>query len=497
MALQQAATHLTFGGQTHGNQGQPPFGTHPAGNALGPWNGHNGPPPQPFNHYGVVPTVHAHFPNHVFPNQQPINNATAPVNFIGGDVDDEEDPEVQQAILESIKQSRYDPTPEGLTLTLLTLNVNLCLEISTILYEEYTFNVNIYSDGVEFLHFARIPTLENWGLEIENTLNAFKTKGLFCFQRMKHLNFVFFGKDPTNRLAALRMRESMRKLITFLKREESPVCDITVSFEYEPKDLKKEADRSNCLEDENGAAFWSNKAKDIGPVKAFTPRESILHDVFNIQLVCAPLKLLRKIQNVIKFQFPGEMRDNQVLKAYGDEISALVMSEDMTDEDQLDIMREDMLMDARRDKEMIEAGAGGYFHPPQNVVGEMGDYLPEPRQLLNERDIEDDNLEGLLAFASQAPPARGHSEEPGLVLLDLEMVVDRELEEDDSEDYSDYMVEEEDGVYQPTHLQHAASANDSDNLFQELNTGFEGRDDRPRGFVWVAEHDDVEMESGH
>jgi hypothetical protein len=327
---------------------------------------------------------------------------------------EEEDEDVQKAIADSLNVDIYDTTPENIIIRLLTTNVKLCLEVSTILYEEYTFEVHIHSNGVEFLHFDRIPTLETWGLAIEKTMGAFKTKGHFCFHRMKHLEFVFFGGDPKDRLAGLRMRESTQKLVSFLRTERKPLMSLKIRFEYEQADQDKDWGLSNAVTDEFGT-FWSTLEKQSDKSKSKNknkktwrePRTSIMHEVSNIQLVCAPLKALR---NVSKFdlQFPAELEGNKTLTIYASTIETTIKSCELSDDDQDEIMREEMLMDARRDKELQIAGAGGYYHQDRKLVGDdriAGGMIAASEFMMDEVEVEE--VGGLIRpFGGQLSAAR-------------------------------------------------------------------------------------------
>jgi hypothetical protein len=360
--------------------------------------------------------------------------------------DEEEADNVAKAIAESRKADMHDATPENLVTKLLTTNVQLCLEVSTILYEEYTFEMHIHPGGVEFLHFNRIPTLETWGLAIDKTMGAFKTQGHFCFHRMKHLEFVFFGGDPQDRLAGLRMRECLRKLISFIRTEREPLTSLKVRFEYEQAEKNKNWDLDNAMTDEVGN-FWSTAERQSGNGRNRNvwrdPRSSILHKVFNVQLVCAPLKALRNVSNV-KLQFPGELRGNEEIVAYGSSLEAMMKSQVLTDEAQDEIMREEMMMDARRDKELEQAGAGGYYKQAREVVDldqDGGGFMEATKFLMDENEVEEEDglVEPFGASRGQQSAAQHHGD-------DFEMEVDSDfgnLTDFDMDDLNDDSEDEE------------------------------------------------------
>jgi phage terminase large subunit-like protein len=286
---------------------------------------------------------------------------------------------------------KYDDTPERIIPTLLSLNSGLCIEISTILYEEFTFQVHIHSDGVELLGFDRIPTLENWGAKIEKTMGAFKSEKPFCFHRMKHLEFVYFGGNPSDRLASLRMRESTRKLVDMLMSEDQGLSSVVVRYEYEKFDEGQEHGLRNAVTDELGN-FWSvrenSQEKGVLGQSSRAPRSSIMLNVYSVELVCAPLRMLRNVSR-IEMQFPEEIRGDLQLAETAVHMAKMMSGTSLLPETLHELMREEMIMDARRDRELSLAGAGGYYKPKRkDCEADFGDR----GLLVPEEDMEEDGL---------------------------------------------------------------------------------------------------------
>ncbi|KIW08930.1 uncharacterized protein PV09_00846 [Verruconis gallopava] len=359
-----------------------------------------------FHNFVAMPTgqiIHqaAHTPPISVPQVRRQNHQNLDLTASSG----ETKKDVQSAIIASKKMDSHDATPTNAILTLLTTNVKLCLEVSTILFEEYTFEVHIHPNGVDLLHFDRIPTLETCGQEIENAMAVFESKGHFCFNRMKHVEFVFFAGRPDDRLAGLRMRESLRRLIHLLKKdkdenEKNRVTSIKVRFDYEQAREWEKFSLANSITDRTGN-FWLAVAKKADAASSLTelstmyePRESIMHKVYNVQLVSAPLKALRHVHNV-EIEFPPEISHNPELIAYALEVKALAQSRDFTKEAQEELMREEMIMDARRDKELANAGAGGYYKPVQPEFGDQfvtDDSTEASPLMMKEDEIEEPGL---------------------------------------------------------------------------------------------------------
>jgi hypothetical protein len=141
-----------------------------------------------------------------------VTSATRPVDLT-------DDIELQQAM----KAGLPDPSAECMTLPLLCVNKLFCSEVAMVLYEEYTFEVHIHSRGTDFLHIPRIDTMETYGMELREAMNKFSPTSQFCFQRMKHLEFVLWGGDPKDRTAAIRIQETVRKLVEMFKEENEPL----------------------------------------------------------------------------------------------------------------------------------------------------------------------------------------------------------------------------------------------------------------------------------
>ena len=71
----------------------------------------------------------------------------------------------------------------------------------------------------------------------------------------------------------------------------------------------------------------------------------------------------------------------------------------ISNEEQDEVMREDMVMDARRDKELEIAGAGGYYrHIQQGLAG----FVDAAELLVDEGDLEEDGL--VASFVQGAAP---------------------------------------------------------------------------------------------
>lgn len=282
---------------------------------------------------------------------------------------------------------KYDDTPERLIVTLMLTHSKFAVEVSALLYEEYTFEVHIHHDGVELLGFDRIPTLENWGADIEKTMGAFKSERHFCFQRMKHLEFVYFGCDPKDRLAGLRMRESTKKLVEFVVKENKELVSVNVSYEYEKKDENRESGLLNCIADELGN-FWTTKEKrrreNYKTVTWRGPRQSVLHDVPNVQLVIAPLKTLRHVSK-IEILYPEHMEKDKVLVESTAHLKHFMTAEKIDIDAQDEQTREEMLMDARRDKELQLAGAGRYYR--HGTIGESSSKFLAEEEFMDEDSL--------------------------------------------------------------------------------------------------------------
>ncbi|TID26910.1 hypothetical protein E6O75_ATG01403 [Venturia nashicola] len=113
----------------------------------------------------------------------------------------------------ALRQDQYDAMPTNTTLSLMTTHSLFATEIATILYEEYTFDIRISADGIDFLHLPPVATSEHYGDELTTKLAQFQRQGHFCLQRMRHLCFVFVGGDREERTATWRMRRNVQDVV--------------------------------------------------------------------------------------------------------------------------------------------------------------------------------------------------------------------------------------------------------------------------------------------
>ncbi|QDS70643.1 hypothetical protein FKW77_000878 [Venturia effusa] len=117
--------------------------------------------------------------------------------------------QIKQALQEEI----WDALPTNTTVNLMTTHSLFATEIATILYEEYTFEIHVHADFIDFLHLPRIATYEYYGNELAEQMAQFQEKGHFCLQRMRHLSFVLVGEDIESRTASWRMRKNVQDLV--------------------------------------------------------------------------------------------------------------------------------------------------------------------------------------------------------------------------------------------------------------------------------------------
>jgi hypothetical protein len=209
----------------------------------------------------------------IFNTPVPPPPATRPAN-----------PENDEDLQKALRAGMDDPSPERMTVPLLCVSTQFCSEVAEVLYEEYTFEVHIHSKGIDFLHLPRILTLETYGQEVQNALNFFSPTSKFCFQRMKHVEFVLLGGDPKDRSAAVRIQETVRKLVEMLKQEKDGLREMTIRIALEETEFVTEEGEVNEYWDEIGN-FWVNNIEKRA-------RRSILSVQSNVEFVCKPFEEL-------------------------------------------------------------------------------------------------------------------------------------------------------------------------------------------------------------
>ena len=237
---------------------------------------------------------------------------------------------------------------DNMILPLMLTSRQFCTEVSTIMYEEYTFELHVHHDGLDFLDLERINILEDYGA-LENTLckyGKFESTGSFSFRRMKHLKFVLWGGNPSDRTAGMRMRHTISKLVDLLVEEKKPLATLVIQFEQEPD-----------AEDDKIGSFWRNN-------NSHEARSSIWHRVSNIELITSPFMRLRNVSN-IRFDLPMGI-DDTALFAYKQHFCSVLRETELVATDGLiSYEHEQMMMDAVMDYHLEHAPVPteGYYHP--------------------------------------------------------------------------------------------------------------------------------------
>ena len=201
------------------------------------------------------------------------------------------------------------PRRDGMAIPLLLTCRQWCAEMTTLLYEEHEFELGVHPSGIDFLKQPRAPAMGDLPEAMV------KSAG-----QMQHFRVVFYGPNPSDRLATTNMRVSAEKLARLLLVRDIPVISVEVCFGLCVKPFDSKGD------------FWAHHEKtttfDEASDKYVTWRKargSIIHGVTNYELVSAPLKQLRGICRVT-FTLPDGCED-PALQAYANEFKGTVESE--------------------------------------------------------------------------------------------------------------------------------------------------------------------------
>lgn len=178
--------------------------------------------------------------------------------------------------------------PKSRTCDLLTLNKQLCAELTVVLYEERTFVINIhegiFSGGVEFLN-SGIQRLQYKQAFQQSVFRRFEN-GYFDFHRLKRIVFVIHpSKEPhskTSRHDPMLTYFMITTMVALLnKKDDSGLNYLKVEFaehndDQEPDD-EDDDDRSN-RKAMRGESYWWNPELDA-------PRETSVHCMSNVELI--------------------------------------------------------------------------------------------------------------------------------------------------------------------------------------------------------------------
>jgi hypothetical protein len=221
---------------------------------------------------------------------------------------------------------QYNSVPAKMTLNLLTTCSLFATEIATILYEEYTFEIHVYPNGIDFLHLPRISTYEYCGMELADKITTFLKQGHFCFQRMRHLLFVLHGDHVESRTSVWRMRRNVEHLVGMI----GDLASLTVKFagkrEFYIVDLKARM----------GTA-----------------------DASVVEMVCAPFAGGLFGVNKVEIELPPELRADEGLVSWKKWIEDTIMGSEKKESNCMREMKEAAMFEASLQWEYRQAFCRG------------------------------------------------------------------------------------------------------------------------------------------
>lgn len=235
------------------------------------------------------------------------------------------DKEWEDGLLERIS-SRHKPFT---TLGLLTLNRQLCAEISTIIYEERTFAIHVYDGikdgGIEFINAGRQKLAYKDSVE-DARFYKFIENDVFGFGRMKKIEITIFPSVFEDRHNALWTHYMMLALCKMLdRRDKDRITALTVIFAKEIVVRSAKGVPQKIVKAED---YWYDQ-------EAKAPRTTSFHGITNIELMLKPLARLPEVHNV-NIVVPTSIRNNSLMSNIA-QLEQSMRSKDMivTDEDDL------------------------------------------------------------------------------------------------------------------------------------------------------------------
>ncbi|KAF2435532.1 hypothetical protein EJ08DRAFT_692775 [Tothia fuscella] len=324
-------------------------------------------PINPFHLNGTFPPMINPFAPQVIPLVAPP--AASPRSH-------ERDPAKDVELQRALRTAELDRSPENMVTALLLVNHEISSEVAEVMYDEYTFEVHIHANGVDFLHLNHIDTFETYGLSLApDARKAFNETRMFCFQRMRHIEFVMWGGDPTKRTASAYMRQSVRKLVDMLLKEHRPVIEVKVRFELEETgfDIAPSAANNEDAKyhHDKFGTFWRNKVDKCA-------RSSFAKNTTNVEMVCTPLESLRGVSKV-SFCLPAQCHDDQPLKQYMQFFTRTIMSKfpkegaELADYQDLlsrQRLQDDIVLDAAHDFDLKHGPAKDGYYPEHPLAAE-------------------------------------------------------------------------------------------------------------------------------
>lgn len=263
-------------------------------------------------------------------------------------------------IKQALQEERYDALPTNVTISLMTTHSLFATEIATILYEEYTFDIRIHADGVDFLHLPRIHTYEYYGNELATTMAQFQQEGHFCLQRMRHLCFVLVGGDIEERTATWRMRKNVQDLVGMV------ACDLA------SLDIRFSGDDEFWIVDDGREAGEKGMRARLG-----------MKDVSVVEMVCSPFAAGLSGVGTVEVALPEGLEEVEGLNEWKGWFEGKVMGSEGVEKDPTKELKEIAMFEATREWEYRQEILEG---------GESYAYLEEMD--VDMEDEEDEEMEG-------------------------------------------------------------------------------------------------------
>lgn len=291
-----------------------------------------------------------------------------------------------------IIQPPNEGNPESRTCDLLLLNKQLCSELSTVLYEERTFAINVYeglfTGGVEFLN-SGLQRLQYKNAFTSNVFKRFeKEQQLFGFQRLKRLHIVIHpSKDElskANRHDPLLTYFMLCTMLGLLKKKDgaSELNYLKIVFaENDAADAMFTSGRNAIM---RASQYWWNPDVE-------SPRETSIHGVSNVELILSAFECLNKVHKV-DVELPKAMKfHDKTIKSVNRLAERLDPKRDMMDTCEHDLGHKLEVAREALDEFIFRAKFGNKAIRDPDVWIDLSEPVGESHFALDRENIDDLN----------------------------------------------------------------------------------------------------------
>ncbi|KAK4539750.1 hypothetical protein LTR36_010403 [Oleoguttula mirabilis] len=264
--------------------------------------------------------------------------------------------------------------PRNRTSDLMVINMVICREIATVVYEERTFTIHVHegikNGGIEFLNVGRQPLQYKDNIS-DRRFVKFRQGEDFGFDRLKKIRIDIYPSDEDNRLISMNTYYMNLALVALLERADGDdkkkmnrITSLTICFVSKRAGGAEKQGRRVIM---NAETYWWDAVSN-------TPRMTSIHETSNVELVLLPFSRLRS--HNVRIELPPKLNSHAGTLAFVNRLENTIKGSTLAD-----------MMDDRF-QHLLEAGREAYDeHVTKTLYGNKK-YRHVPK--LSEADMQED-----------------------------------------------------------------------------------------------------------